>query len=115
MPVRNIYPAHGTPLTDINGRIDELLEHHAARLALMEGLVEAAGRPVSAFYIAKDVEWSKGDKFTDISIQQKWFACSETLAHLRYLVNEGRLSCRWEGETLYFSTKTTKNREDFSI
>jgi glyoxylase-like metal-dependent hydrolase (beta-lactamase superfamily II) len=105
MPVRHLYPAHGTPLTDINGRIDELLEHHAARLARMEALVKAAGRAVPAFDIAKDIEWSKGDKFTDISIQQKWFACSETLAHLRHLVNEERLYSRWLGETLYFSDK----------
>jgi glyoxylase-like metal-dependent hydrolase (beta-lactamase superfamily II) len=74
MPVRHLYPAHGTPLTDVNGRIDELLAHHAARLALMEGLVKAAGRPVSAFYVAKDVEWSKGDKFTDISIMKPFLA-----------------------------------------
>jgi glyoxylase-like metal-dependent hydrolase (beta-lactamase superfamily II) len=111
MPVRHLFPSHGAPLTDINGRIDELLEHHAARLALMEGLVRAAGRPVTAFYVAKDVEWSKGDKFTDIAIQQKWFACSETLAHLRCLVNDGRLYSQWRGDTLYFSGK----KEDFSI
>jgi hypothetical protein len=39
-----------------------------------------------------------------MAIQQKWFACSETLAHLRRLVSEGRLFSRWDGETLYFST-----------
>jgi glyoxylase-like metal-dependent hydrolase (beta-lactamase superfamily II) len=104
MPIQHLYPAHGTPLADINGRIDELLEHHAARLALMESLVREANKPVPAFYVAKDVEWSKGDKFTEISIQQKWFACSETLAHLRHLVNEGKLYSQWKDETLYFSS-----------
>jgi glyoxylase-like metal-dependent hydrolase (beta-lactamase superfamily II) len=103
MPVRHLYPAHGTPLIDINGRIDELLSHHSIRLHRMEELVRTAAHPVPAFYVARDVEWSQGDKFVDISIQQKWFACSETLAHLRHLVNEGRLFSRWKGDTLYFS------------
>ncbi|MDR2523588.1 MAG: MBL fold metallo-hydrolase [Synergistaceae bacterium] len=103
MPVRCLYAAHGAPLPHLHGRIDELLKHHADRLAVMESLVREAGRPVPAFDVAKDVEWSRGEKFTEITIQQKWFACSETLAHLRRLVSQGKLYSRWVGGTLYFS------------
>jgi len=105
MLVHTLYPAHGKPLESLEDRIDELLCHHAVRLDQMEALVKAAKKPVPSFHVTKNTEWSRGKKFTDLPIQEKWFACSETLAHLRHLVNEGRLFSHWFEDTLFFAAQ----------
>jgi glyoxylase-like metal-dependent hydrolase (beta-lactamase superfamily II) len=107
MPIRQLFAAHGKPIPDANARIDELIEHHRNRLDIIERLVCHSAEPLTAFLVAKDVEWSTGKKFERLSVEQKRFACSETLAHLQSLVFSRRLAVAAKGKTLFFSTFVT--------
>lgn len=75
LPVRRVLPAHGEPFDDLGARVDELLDHHRARL---ENVVECA-TGVPAYTIAKRL-------FPQLrSPHEERFALAETLAHLRHL------------------------------
>ena len=71
--------------------IDEILEHHEDRLnEIMEALRE---NPDSDAYVtASKVTWSmKGLKWEEAPDGQKWFAMGETVAHLDYLMFQGKV------------------------
>ena len=81
--VKRVLPAHGDPFDDCNGRVDEILAHHAERL---DATIEAAsGTPRSAYAICRTL-------FPVLrSPHEERFALAETLAHLRYLELRGRI------------------------
>jgi len=91
MPVKRIFYAHGKEIPDINGRIDELLAHHEKRLDDMLEQVKKCDGPASLEYIAGGVEWSHGKTYEVLAFQQRWFAHSETLAHMLHLEREGKV------------------------
>lgn len=91
MDVKHLFAAHGTEIKNITERIDQLITHHHERLALMESIVKANKRPVTAYYVATQTKWSKRKDFHSLPTQQKWFASSETLAHLISLAKAGRI------------------------
>lgn len=105
MNVRHLFAAHGTEIENVAERIDQLIAHHHERLALMESIVKANPEPVTAYYVAARTEWSKHKDFHSLPIQQKWFASSETLAHLIYLAKAGRIksTLQIEDSCCYFS------------
>jgi glyoxylase-like metal-dependent hydrolase (beta-lactamase superfamily II) len=76
-------PGHRNIITDVSGRAAAIRVHHDQRLALMEA---ACGAGATAWEVCERV-------FTPatLSIHQVRFAMSETLAHLVYLVDVGRL------------------------
>ncbi len=78
-----VLPSHGRPFRGINTRVDQLEEHHKNRCNV---LLAAAPTPKTAcellpFLFDRDV--------TDT--HQSMFAMSETIAHLNYLEEQGRL------------------------
>jgi len=83
LDVRRVLPAHGDPFDDLAGRVDELLEHHHARLETVAELVR--GRERDAYAVCRDL-------FPVLrSAHEERFALAETLAHLRYLERRGRV------------------------
>jgi len=80
-----IYPAHRQP-PDINLRVKECLEHHEQRFAAILEILKKEGRPVSTFEITYQMKWSRGAGYQELTPQQRWFACTETLAHLQSLM-----------------------------
>lgn len=77
-----VLPSHGLPFHGLHTRIDQLADHHEARL----GEVEAACTdPRTCAEIVPVLFRRKLDA------HQIGFAIGETLAHLQYLVNKGRL------------------------
>lgn len=91
LPIRLTLPAHRGCHESVYQRIDELLAHHRGRLKEIENAVRQ--RPgADAYQIASMIRWSaRGRPWAEFSPNQKWFAVSETLAHLRYLADEGRV------------------------
>ncbi len=84
LPVKRVLPAHGDPFDDLAGRVDELLAHHAARLEATLAAVGTAER--DAYAIARML-------FPVLrSAHEERFALAETLAHLRHLERNGRVS-----------------------
>jgi hypothetical protein len=70
-------PSHGPLLTDPQGRIDELLAHHEARLQIMLDILSAS--PQTAYTIARHTFPNRHDPF------DHWLMLGETLAHLELL------------------------------
>jgi len=86
-------PGHGPLITAFRPRLDELRRHHHDRLRAMEA---AAGAGATAFAVCASVFPTEA-----LSPHQLRFAMAETLAHLEYLVDVGRLE-RSEGSVLMY-------------
>ena len=78
-----VLPSHGLPFHGLHIRIDQLARHHEARLAELEA---ACTEPRTCAEIVPVLFRRKLDA------HQLGFAIGETLAHLHYLVNQGRMS-----------------------
>jgi glyoxylase-like metal-dependent hydrolase (beta-lactamase superfamily II) len=78
-----VLPSHNLPFRGLTARIDQLLAHHAARLADVEA---ACAEPRSALDIVP-VLFRRA-----LDTHQLVFAIGETLAHLHLLVAAGRLA-----------------------
>lgn len=80
--VKRVLPAHGEPFDDCNGRVDEILAHHAQRL---DEALNALGGGRDAYAVCRIL-------FPKLrSPHEERFALAETLAHLRYLQLRGRV------------------------
>jgi glyoxylase-like metal-dependent hydrolase (beta-lactamase superfamily II) len=77
-----VLPSHGKPFRGLHTRIDQLREHHVARLAEVQ---EACRAPVSAMDIVP-VMFRR-----PLDAHQLGFALGEALAHLHKLWNDGML------------------------
>lgn len=103
LPVRQTFPAHRNCKGELSARVDQLLEHHRARLAeLLEAVRQHPGS--SGYTLAGYLTWSaRGAKWEEFSPHQKWFATGETLAHLYYLTEHGQIR-REEKDGKFFYT-----------
>lgn len=89
MPDLRLLPAHGPVSPSVHARVDELLDHHDARLATMLGVL--ADGPFTAYQVARAVRWTSRDRhFDDLDMMNKVLAIGETLAHLDLLVARGQ-------------------------
>jgi len=80
-----VLPSHGRPFRGLHVRIDQLVAHHEERL---EAALAACARPATAVEIMPRLFDRKLD------IHQLAFALGETVAHLNYLLADGRLTRR---------------------
>lgn len=85
-------PAHrGNGQLSVYERIDQILRHHAARLQNTMDIL-AAHPGEDAYEIGSHMTWKmRGRNWEEFPIQQKWFAVGETIAHLDYLRNRGKV------------------------
>lgn len=80
--VTQVLPAHGLPFSDLTGRVDEIIEHHGERLALLAGIADELGDADVTGYshrLFRERSWGP-------------MAESETFAHLEHLRLQGRVS-----------------------
>ena len=89
-----ILPGHGPVFHDLDGRISELIAHHEERLNFMHSALN--GTSLSSYEVSRKA--FRGA----LTIYQRCFALSETLAHLDHLVLEGRAQTT-NGEPVSFS------------
>jgi glyoxylase-like metal-dependent hydrolase (beta-lactamase superfamily II) len=90
MRVDLVLPGHRRILNDCRGRIEELQKHHHERLG--EVLSILADGPRSGYETASRMSWDIDCKsWAAFPVQQKWFATSEAIAHLKYLEDEGKI------------------------
>jgi glyoxylase-like metal-dependent hydrolase (beta-lactamase superfamily II) len=87
-----VLPSHGLPFHGLHTRIDQLARHHEARLAELEA---ACAEPRTCAEIVPVLFRRKLDA------HQLGFAIGETLAHLHYLVNTGRMRRRERADGVY--------------
>ncbi|HXF50057.1 MAG TPA: MBL fold metallo-hydrolase [Dehalococcoidia bacterium] len=88
IPVTKALPAHEHTFEDLPSRLREIERHHEERLQEMLRII--GDRPTTAYEVAAGTKWATGS-FDRFSPWMKRAALSETLAHLEYLVWEGRL------------------------
>lgn len=106
LSVRRTFPAHREAGEGINARIEELLGHHRSRLDEICHTVEAHPG-ITAYEAAGLIRWSmRGRAWEEVSEDQRWFAMSETLAHLYELVKNGKLLRKEQGSRIsYYRTR----------
>lgn len=101
LDAETVFPAHRTCSMPLRERVEQIKAHHAARLdELLEAVTAHPGS--TAFFLAGCLTWSaRGKKFQEFPPHQKWFAMSETLSHLYYLIEDGAVIRTDEGVFRY--------------
>jgi len=100
--VELVLPGHRKLFTNLQKRIDELKKHHRERLNEILGLLDTK-TPLDAYYIASKMHWDiKYKNWEDFPISQKWFAHSEAIAHLLYLVEINKAKMFMVNDTYCF-------------
>jgi len=91
MPDLTLLPAHGPVAPSVHARIDELLDHHDARLrAIADVLADGVS---TAYEIALAVPWtSRNRKLAELDLINQTLAVGETGCHLDLLVARGLAS-----------------------
>jgi glyoxylase-like metal-dependent hydrolase (beta-lactamase superfamily II) len=102
LDVSLVLPGHRSSWHNHLERVEELKKHHRQRLdevvtALQDGDMTAYE---VAPYITWKIECSDWEQFP---IAQKFFAVGETMAHLRYLENDGIVASYREESLIYYS------------
>ena len=84
-----VLPSHGLPFRGLRERIDQLIGHHQERL---ERALEACATPLTLAEVMPRLF----DRALDV--HQLQFALGESLAHLNFLVEQGRLERQTDGD-----------------
>jgi len=102
LEVKFVFPGHGAVFSGLNQKIEMLFRHHKERE--WEILKSISKGQKTAYQIAQEIPWMPDDGKTDfkrLSAFDRRLAVLETLAHLQYLIVEGKI------------TKTTKEGIDY--
>jgi glyoxylase-like metal-dependent hydrolase (beta-lactamase superfamily II) len=91
LPDLALLPAHGAPGMSSHSRVDELIAHHAERLARC--LDAVAGGATSAHEVAHQLLWTRHEQaFDQLDTFNASLATLETLHHLDLLAHQQRLT-----------------------
>jgi glyoxylase-like metal-dependent hydrolase (beta-lactamase superfamily II) len=104
LPDRRMLPAHGPVSPSVHHRVDELLDHHVRRLAVVYATVGPDG--ATAHDAASRITWTRRARaFADLDQFNQMLAVTETAAHLDVLVAQGRLTASTDdhGVCRYFA------------
>ena len=95
-------PGHRQLIRDLRQRIKELQEHHRDRLN--ETLAALHDGPKTASQIAPHITWDIPFKsWKEFPPVQKWFAFSETLAHVRFLERRDKVRRQEQNDKILYS------------
>lgn len=83
-----VLPGHGTPYSNPNARIDAIIAHDTERLQEIYDLVAAGHSDI--IDISSHAKWRYAN-WDQWPIDQKFYSIGETMAHLIYLVSEGKV------------------------
>ncbi|MBG6090329.1 MBL fold metallo-hydrolase [Actinomadura viridis] len=96
MPDTLLLPAHGPVTASTHTRIDELIEHHEARLDTAAQQVRAGH--ATAHEVARAMPWTRRQlKLDDLDVFSRMLAVLEIDAHLDVLVDQGVLDAGESG------------------
>lgn len=83
-----VLPGHRKVFNNLPARLEELKQHHRARLAEALSIVRA--RSGTAYDVASRMKWEYvADSWEQFPLMQKWFATGEAAAHLIHLAAAG--------------------------
>jgi glyoxylase-like metal-dependent hydrolase (beta-lactamase superfamily II) len=92
-----VIPGHGSPFTHANQRIDEVLTHHEERLQRV--LDSLKGSRKNPYEVCSDLFNKR------LNEHEMRFAIGEALAHLQYLVKEGKVQQGEADGILYYESE----------
>jgi glyoxylase-like metal-dependent hydrolase (beta-lactamase superfamily II) len=99
-----VLPGHRSIFKNQKERIQELKQHHRARLEEVVSILTKGKQ--NAFQVASQMTWDIGYRAWDLfPPAQKLFAFGEALAHLKYLEEEGKVDREIEKDGFVFSTR----------
>jgi glyoxylase-like metal-dependent hydrolase (beta-lactamase superfamily II) len=93
LPVSLVLPGHGFEMTNLAGRVDEVLFHHQQRADKIAALV--VDKPREIFEVVGLV-WPK------LRPQDSHLAVREIIGHMILLEAEGRVARDWDGDVLIY-------------
>ena len=105
-----VLPGHGDPFAGLPERTAELLAHHRARLQeilhLLDDPARAGGGGLTAFDLARQMQWSSRRTWDDLSGFERRLAVTEALAHVELLHARGEVCKHFvEGVVSYYRTQ----------
>jgi glyoxylase-like metal-dependent hydrolase (beta-lactamase superfamily II) len=105
LKVHFILPGHGPMFNALGLRIERILQHHEERKrAIMQALRDGMK---TAYEIAQQIPWMIDEgrsSFQDLAVWDRRMAVTETLAHLRLLMEEDRVgNVAMDGASLYLA------------
>ena len=98
-----VLPAHEHPFNDLGKRADEIILHHELRN--MEILEAMKTEPKTAYQVSTHITWMPelgGVRFRDLAPGDKRMAVSETLAHLKAMRVNNRVSTISRDDITYY-------------
>jgi glyoxylase-like metal-dependent hydrolase (beta-lactamase superfamily II) len=91
VPDTRLLPAHGPVTGSVHARVDELLAHHATRLAQTADAVRRGAS--TGLDVAQALRWTRRERaLGDFDVFNQMLAINETVAHLDVLVATGELT-----------------------
>ncbi|MHB8566131.1 MAG: MBL fold metallo-hydrolase [Nitrososphaerales archaeon] len=91
LKVSKILPSHEFVFTGLDKRIEDIKEHHKARLKDTLNALNGEKEGISGFKVASKLHWYTGS-WEKLSPWEKRAALMETLAHLEYLKREAKVA-----------------------
>ncbi|MGC8598602.1 MAG: MBL fold metallo-hydrolase, partial [Thermoplasmata archaeon] len=89
LDIERTLPGHGMPGGDPSKRIDEIIYHHHERL---EEILNVLDGEMDAYSVASLIKWNvMNGEWNIFPKTQKYFALGETIAHLHYLEEKGKV------------------------
>lgn len=102
LDVALILPGHRSRWDNHKRRITELYEHHRERLK--ETLSALGDGAKTAWEVSPYITWDIDcDSWEEFPPTQKWFAVGETIAHLEYLVADGKVRKETKNNKILYS------------
>jgi glyoxylase-like metal-dependent hydrolase (beta-lactamase superfamily II) len=93
LPVTLVLPGHGFEMTDLAGRVDEVLLHHQQRADKIAAIV--AEKPRTIFEVV-------GSVWPTLRPRDAHLAVREIIGHMILLEGEGRVAREWDGDVLVY-------------
>ncbi len=104
LDVKLVLPGHRSAFSNYRERIRELKQHHQARADEVLAILRKGSN--NAFQVASQMSWNLTCESWDLfPVPQQWFATGETLAHLKYLEENGKVSREIQEQQVIFSLK----------
>ncbi len=100
IPVNLILPGHEKTFTNLPERVEQLINHHKARLKEVKNAIKNGKKTV--FEVSSAIHWDSRPWLV-MDFWTKRMAASETYAHLIYLKNKGEINETTKEQTLNYS------------
>jgi glyoxylase-like metal-dependent hydrolase (beta-lactamase superfamily II) len=102
LDIELVLPGHGTVFKNGKERIKELKDHHEKRTDEVASILKAGDK--NAYQVASQMTWDiPYDSWDRFPVLQRWFATGETMAHLKYLEEMGKIRKEMRDQEIIYS------------